>query len=144
MKGNQAQAGEAKHERYLGMTTAQQIAIITGSFLLMAVAIVLFAVNGYAPLIAVVGGVWWGLVPIMLLFGAPMVVVPARVIRWRRAAMAQHGYQTRIGSWFSNQLGIAGPRPWESAVARHRVRTLGALEIVVGLGVGILLLQIRS
>ncbi len=126
------------------MTSAQRIGISTVSFLVMAVAIFLLALNGYAPLVAVIGGVWWGLVPIMLFFGIPMAIGPARMIHWREGAMHQRGYQTRIGNWFSKQLGIAGPRPWESAVARHRVRALGMLEIIVGLGVGVLLLLVRS
>jgi len=126
------------------MTSAQRIGISTVTLLLIAVAIFVFALNGYAPLIAVVGGVWWGVVPIMLLFGSSMAADPVRMIRWRESAMTQGGRQTRIGHWFSKQLAIAGPRPSESAVARHRVRTLGMLEIVVGLGVGVLLLLVRS
>jgi hypothetical protein len=126
------------------MTSAQRISITTVTFLVMAVTIFLFALNGYSPLIAVVGGVWWGGVPILLLFGGTMAIAPARMIRWREGAMTQRGYQTRIGSWFSKQLGVTGPRPWESAVARHRVRTLGMLEVVVGLGVGVGLLFLRS
>src|SRR5438552_2278084 len=82
-----------------------------------AVAIFVFGLNGYAPLVAVVGGVWWGVVPTMLLAGGTMSVAPARMIRWREGAITQRGYQTRIGSWFSKQLGTDGPRPWESAVA---------------------------
>jgi hypothetical protein len=126
------------------MTSAQRIGISTMTILLMAVAIFVFALNGYAPLIAVVGGVWWGAAPIMLAFGVTMAVAPTRMSRCREGMMTQRGSPTRIGSWFSKQLAIAGPRPWESAIARHRVRTLGMLEVVVGLGVGVLLLLLRS
>ena len=126
------------------MTAGQRIGISTVTLLLTAVAIFVFGLNGYAPLVAVVGGVWWGVVPTMLLAGGTMSVAPARMIRWREGAITQRGYQTRIGSWFSKQLGTDGLRPWESAVARHRVRTLGMLQVVVGLGVGVLLLLLRS
>ena len=127
----------------MAMTSAQRIGISALSLLVMTVAIFLLALNGYAPLVAFIGGLWWGVVPITLLFGAPMTVAPARMIRWREAAMAQRGEPSRIGIWFSKHLCIAGPRPWESAVARHRVRTLGRLYVVLGLGVGLVFLLLR-
>jgi hypothetical protein len=68
------------------MTSALRIGISTVTLVLIGVGVVLFALNGYAPLIAVVGGVWLSVVPIMLLFGAPMAVAPGRMIRWREAA----------------------------------------------------------
>ena len=73
------------------MTTAQRIGITTATLLFMAIAVLLFGLNGYAPLVAVIGGVWWGVVPIMLVFGGTMAVAPARMIRWRESAMTQRG-----------------------------------------------------
>lgn len=123
---------------------AQRMTLATVTLLGTAVAVVVLALNGYAPLVAVVGGLWWGIVPGLLMFAVPMVVAPARMIRWRGGVIARGGYQTTLALRLSKLLAIAGPRPWDSDVARHRVRTLGLLYIVVGLGVGFVVLQLRG
>jgi hypothetical protein len=59
------------------VSSPRRITLITGTFLLTAVAIGLLALNGFNPWIAVIGGVWWGLAPVTLLFGVMNAVVPA-------------------------------------------------------------------
>jgi hypothetical protein len=122
------------------MTAGQRIVITTATLLLIAALTSSLAVKGYGPYAAVMVGVWWGLLPLGLLFGIALAAAPARMIRWREGVMAQRGYQVRLGLWFSKLLAISGPRPWESPVAQSRVRALGAVEIVFWLGVGGLLL----
>ncbi|HEX2681349.1 MAG TPA: hypothetical protein VHQ03_08655 [Candidatus Dormibacteraeota bacterium] len=106
----------------------------------MATTILVLAIRGYNPWIAVVGGVWFGLLPIGL-FGLAIAVAPGRLIRWRERALAgQAGYQKVVGGWFSKRLAIDGAHPWESSEARKRVRMLGVVELVVWLaGVAVLL-----
>jgi len=123
------------------MSSAQRVAVVTVSFLVMAVAISALALRGYNPWIAVIGGVWWGVVPVGLLFGILNAVVPGHIIRWRESAMAgQTGYRKSVGQWFSKWMAIAGPRPWEDRMARDRVRILGICQVLVFLLVGIALL----
>ena len=82
-----------------------------------------------------------GLVPVGLLLGVLNAVVPARVIRWRDGAMVGNsGYRNMVGDWFSKWMAIEGPRPWESSIARDRVRMLGVCQVVILLLVGALLL----
>lgn len=127
------------------MSSAQRVAVVMVSFLVMAVAISTLALRGYNPWIAVIGGVWCGLVPVGLLFGILNAVVPGHIIRWRERAIAgQTGYQKSVGQWFSKWMAIAGPRPWENRVARDRVRILGICQVLVSLlvGAGLLLLPL--
>jgi len=80
------------------MSSAQRVAVIAVSFLVMAVAISALALRGYNPWIAVIGGVWSGLVPVGLLFGILIAAVPGRIIRWRESAMAgQTGHRKFVG-----------------------------------------------
>jgi hypothetical protein len=119
----------------------QRITLITGTLLLTAVAIGLLALNGFNPRIAVIGGVWWGLAPITLLFGVMNAVVPARVIRGReRAMVGSAGYRKVVGDWFSKRMATTGRRPWDDSVARGRVRMLGICQVVVWLVVGAVIL----
>ena len=119
----------------------QRITVVTATFLLTAAVISGLALSGYNPLIAVIGGVWWGLAPVTLLFGVMNIVVPGRVIRWRESAMAGNtGYRKMFGDWFSRWTATSGPRPWERSVARQRVRALGICQVVVWLMVGALIL----
>ncbi len=123
------------------MSSLQRITLVIGTGLLMAVAIFVLALIGFNPWIAVVGGVWWGLAPVTLLFGVMNAVLPARVIRRRESAMVgSTGYRKEVGDWFSRRMATAGLRPWENAVARDRVRTLGVCQVVVWLVVGVLIL----
>jgi hypothetical protein len=123
------------------VSSAQRVSLVTVSFLVMAVAISALALRGYNPWIAVISGVWCGLVPVGLLFGILNAVVPGRIIRWRESAIAgQTGYQKSAGQWFSRWMAIAGPRPWENRTARERVRILGICQVFVSLLVGAALL----
>jgi hypothetical protein len=123
------------------MSSTQRVVVVTVTFLVMAVAISALAVQGYNPWIAVIGGVWWGLVPVGLLFGILNAAVPGRIIRWRESTMAgQTGYRRFIGQRFSKLMAIAGPRPWEDRAARDRVRILGICQILVSVLVGVALL----
>jgi hypothetical protein len=107
----------------------------------MTVAIFVLALSGFNPWVAVIGGVWWGLAPVTLLFGVMNAAVPARVIRKRESAMVgSTGYRKKVGDWFSRRTATAGPRPWENSVARDRVRTLGICQVLVWLVVGLLIL----
>jgi hypothetical protein len=123
------------------MSSLQRITMITATLLLMAVAISVLALSGYSPWISVVGGVWWGLAPVALVFGVIDAVVPARVIRWRQTAMEGYsGYQKKIGDRFSTWTAATGPRPWDNSIARNRVRMLGIGQVVVWLVVGVVIL----
>ena len=123
------------------VSSPQRVALITGTCLLMAAAIFVLALSGFNPWIAVISGVWWGLAPVTLLFGVMNAVVPARVIRGRVSAMVgSTGYRKMVGDWFSRRMATTGPRPWESSVARDRVRTLGICQVLVWLVVGALIL----
>jgi hypothetical protein len=123
------------------VSSAQRVAVVTVSFLVMAVAISALALRGYNPWVAVIGGVWWGLVPVGLLFGILNAAAPGRIIRWRKSATAgQTGYQKLGGQWFSKWMAIAGPQPWENHIARDRVRILGICQVLVSLLVGAALL----
>lgn len=123
------------------VSSLQRITLVTGTCLLMAVAISVLALSGFNQWIAVIGGVWWGLAPVTLLYGVMNAVVPARVIRGRESAMVgSTGYRKMVGNWFSRRMATAGPRPWENSVARDRVRTLGICQVVVWLVVGVLIL----
>jgi hypothetical protein len=111
------------------VSAPQRISLTVATFLVMAVAISMLALKGYNPWIAVVTGVWWGLVPVGLLFGVLNLMAPVLVIRWRERAMVGNvGYRKVVGDWFSRRLGAAGPRPWESQTARYRVRMLGLAQ----------------
>ena len=134
------------------MTSAQRIALYMVTFPLIAIAILIFAVAGYAPLVAVIGGLWWGFLPVFLAYGVSMGLAPAAFIRWREEAMARQRSQLRwvdpathakVGNWFSNRLAISGPHPWESATAQQRVRRMGIAYIVIGIGVAIVPLLLR-
>jgi hypothetical protein len=115
--------------------------MITATLLSTVAAISGLALSGYYPRIAVIGGLWWGLAPVALLFGVTNAVVPARVIRRRETAMeGSTGYRKKIGDRFSSWTATAGPRPWENSVARNRVRTLGICQVVVWLVVGVVIL----
>jgi len=123
------------------MSSPQRIILATATLLLMAAAIFALTLSGYKPWIAVIGGVWWGLAPVALLFGVMNALAPTRVIRGRAAAMVGNtGYQKMVGDWFSKWTATTGPRPWENSIARGRVRTLGICQIVVWLVVGALIL----
>lgn len=123
------------------MSSPQRITMVTAALLLMAVAIWVLALNGYNPWIAVIGGVWWGLAPVALVFGVMNALVPARVIRWRETAMEGNmGYRKKIGDQFSRWTATTGPRPWENSAARKRVRTLGICQIVFWLAFGAVIL----
>ena len=127
------------------MSSPQRITMITATLLLMVVAISVLALGGYKPWIAVVGGVWWGLAPVALVFGVMNAVVPARVIRWRQTAMeGNSGYQKKIGDRFSSWTATAGPRPWDKSVARNRVRMLDVGQVVVWLMVGVVILLLHG
>ena len=128
-------------ERGQWLSSPQRIALVAGTCLLMAAAIFVLALNGFNPWIAVIGGVWWGLAPVALLFGVMNAVLPARVIRAREGAMVgSTGYRKMVGDWFSRRTATTGPRPWENAGARDRVRILGICQVVVWLAVGVLIL----
>ncbi len=123
------------------MSSPQRITLATATVLLMAAAIFALTLSGYNPWIAVIGGIWWGLAPVALLFGVMNALTPTRVIRRRVAAMVENaGYQKMVGDWFSKGTATTGPRPWENSIARGRVRTLGLCQIVVWLVVGALIL----
>jgi len=107
----------------------------------MALAISVLTLSGFNPWIAVIGGVWWGLAPVTMLFGTMNAVGPARVIRRRHTAMIGNtGYRKVIGDQFSRWTATTGPRPWEDSVAQIRVRTLGICQVVLWLVVGVVLL----
>jgi hypothetical protein len=97
------------------------------TLLLIAVAIAGLALQGHPAWFAISAGVFWGLVPIGLLFGLAEAAVPGWVIRWREQVMARddNDVRQRAGASFSRWLAISGPRPWESPTARFRVRVLG-------------------
>ena len=123
------------------MSSQHRITMITATLLSMVAAISVLALSGYDPWIAVIGGVWWGLAPVALVFGVMNALVPARVIRWREAAMEGNaGYRKKIGDRFSRWTATTGPRPWESPVARNRIRTLGICQVVFWLVVGAVIL----
>jgi hypothetical protein len=123
------------------MSSPQRITMITATFLLMVAAISVLALSGYNPWIAVIGGVWWGLAPVALVFGVMNAVAPARVIRWRETATeGDTGYRKKIGDRFSTWTATTGPRPWENSVARDRVRALGICQVVFWLVVGVVIL----
>lgn len=123
------------------MSSPQRVTLVTGTCLLMAVAIFVLALSGFNRWIAIIGGVWWGLAPVTLLFGVMNAVVPARVIRGRESAMVgSTGYRKRVGDWSSRRMATTGPRPWENSVARDRVRTVGICQVVVWLVVGSVIL----
>ena len=94
---------------------------------MVAIAIASLALKGNPPWFAVGGGMLLGLVPPGLLFGVTEMVAPGFVIRRREEAMSHHDYgkRRRVADQFSKWLAIAGPRPWESPIARVRVRMLG-------------------
>jgi hypothetical protein len=123
------------------VSSLQRITLLAATFLLMVSAISVLALSGYKPWIAVMGGMWWGLAPVTLLFGAMNAVVPVRVIRRRHTAMIGNtGYRKVIGDQFSKWTATTGPRPWENSVARDRVRTLGICQVVFWLIVGVVIL----
>lgn len=123
------------------MSSPQRITLVTAALLITAVAISVLALSGYNPWIAVIGGVWWGLAPVALVFGVINALVPARVIRWREAAMEGNtSYQKKIGDRFSRWTAITGPRPWENPVARSRIRMFGICQVVFWLVVGAVIL----
>ena len=119
----------------------QRMTLVTAALLLMVVAISVLALSGYNPWIAVIGGVWWGLAPVALVFGVMNALVPARVIRWREAVMEGNtGYRKKIGDRFSRWMVTTGPRPRENPVARNRIRALGICQVVFWLVVGAVIL----
>ena len=123
------------------MSTLQRITLATATLLLMPASIYALVLSGYNAWIAVIGGVWWGLAPVTLVFGVMNAVVPARVIRWRETAMVGNtGYRKMIGDRFSKWTAITGPRPWESSVAQDRVRALGICQLAFWLVVGVVIL----
>ena len=123
------------------MSSRQRTLLTTATCLLMAVAISALALGGYSPWVAVLGGAWLGLAPPALLFGVLNAVAPARIIRWRESAMSTNtGYRKVVGDWFSKRMAIVGPSPWESSIARNRVRALGIYQIVFWLVGGAMLL----
>jgi hypothetical protein len=130
--------------------SAQRMALMamtTLSLLLMAVLVAVFALNGYRPLVAAIAGVWWGLMPLVLFDGGVSATAPAWMIRWREDAMQRRSklpMQAEIGRWFSKRFAINGPQPWDSAIARSRVRVFGIIELTVWLGVGLILLALRG
>jgi hypothetical protein len=123
------------------VSSPKRITLVTATLLLMAASIFALVQSGYNAWIAVIGGVWWGLAPVTLLLGVVNAVVPARVIRWRETAMVgSTGYRKRIGDRFSTWTATTGPRPWESSVARDRVRALGICQVAFWLVVGVVIL----
>jgi hypothetical protein len=98
-----------------------------GTLLLVAIAITALALRGRPPWFAFGAGTLLGLVPTGLLFGVTEMVASASVIRWREGMMSRDNdaLRIRVGAQFSKWLAIAGPRPWESPIARLRVRLLG-------------------
>ncbi len=50
------------------------------------------------------------------------------------------GYRKVVGDWLSKWMAIVGPSPWESSIARNRVRALGIYQIVFWLVGGAMLL----
>jgi hypothetical protein len=115
--------------------------MITANLLLVIAAISVLALSGYNPWIASIGGVWWGLAPVVLVFGVMNAVVPARALRWRETAMeGSTGYRKKIGDRLSRWTATTGPRPWEDSVARDRVRTLGICQVVFWLVVSVVIL----
>ncbi len=112
------------------------------TLLLIAVAIAALALQGHPAWYAISAGVFWGVVPIGVLFSLAQVAVPGWVIRWREQVMAldDNDVRQRAGASFSRWLAISGPRPWESATARFRVRVLGLESIafwVVGVAIAL-------
>jgi len=131
--------------------SAQRVALMamtTLSLLLMAVLVAVFALNGYRPLVAAIAGVWWGLMPLVLFDGGVSAAAPAWMIRWREDAMQRPGsklpMQAEIAGWISKRFATNGPQPWDSAIARSRVRLFGMVELTVWLGVGLILLALRG
>jgi len=126
----------------------ETLAMTALSLLLMAVLVVGFSVNGYRPLVAALAGVWWGLMPLVLFDGGVSAVAPAWIIRWRQEAMQRPGsrvpMQAETARWLSEQFATDGPEPWNSAIARRRVRLFGMVELFVWLAVGVVLVLVRG
>jgi hypothetical protein len=52
--------------------------------------------------------------------------------------------QAEIARWFSEQFAIDGPEPWNSAIARRRIRLFGMVELVIWLAVGVVLVLVSA
>jgi hypothetical protein len=75
---------------------------------------------------AFIAGIAWGAVPQGLAWGLAELIAPGSVIRWRHKLLAGDGdIRKPVGDYFSRLFATTGPEPWESNIARRRVRALG-------------------
>ena len=105
-----------------------------------ATAVVILGVRGHGPATVLVLGLIWGILPVGWVIAALTFLAPTAVIKWRHEMMVPTSRWRRpVGLFFSERLGIAGDRPWESRAAAKRVRRFG-LSLLLFWGVVFLVL----
>lgn len=78
-----------------------------------------------------VAGIWAAAVQ-GLAWGVAELLAPGWVIRWRERLIAGNsGILKGVGDHFSRALAIEGPSPWESQIARRRIRRSGLVLTLV-------------
>ena len=86
--------------------------------------------------------------PLVLFDGGISATAPAWMTRWRQEAMhrpdSRVPMQAELARWVAEQFATDGPEPWNSAIARRRVRLFGMFELAVWLAVGVILLLVSG
>lgn len=75
------------------------------------------------------------------LYGLLNIIAPSLTIRWqRRSTKPSHGkgseLRSAVGGAFASMVGAEGPEPWDDPDVRRRVRYVGAVEVLIALGIG--------